>query len=131
MRPAARSPRPPPQRARVLARSASPSTVTLTFTLPDGRSASVDATPGQPLFDAASAAAGKAGDADAIVLGCCSGSCGVCEVELGRQGALDGGPDGAPAVVRACVTAVPAGYARVDVALLPDDAVWGVDAWDT
>ena len=108
--------------------------VKLTFTLPDGRCASVDAVPGDPLLEAVDAAAAAAGDAGAmspIVLGCCTGSCGVCEVEVRRSGALDGGLDGAPTVVRACVAAVPAGYAEVHVSLLPDDAVWGLDAWDT
>ena len=108
--------------------------VKLTFTLPDGRCASVDALPGDPLLEAADAAAAAAGDAGAmspIVMGCCTGSCGVCEVEVRRSCALDGGLDGAPTVVRACVAVVPAGYAQVHVSLLPDDAVWGVDAWDT
>lgn len=125
------APTPTRPRRTIIARNAPPATVTLTFTTPDGRSASVAATPGQPLLDAANAAAAAAGDPDCIVVGCCSGSCGVCEVELVRRGAVDGGPDGATTVVRSCITAVPAGYAQVDVSMLPDDAQWSVDAWDT
>jgi hypothetical protein len=35
-----------------------------------------------------------------------------------------------PAVVRACITGVPPGYSRIEVAQM-DDAIWGVDGFDT
>lgn len=103
--------------------------VTVRFIAPDGRIGETAAAPGTPLLDAAGAAAAQVG-LD-VPVGCCTGSCGICEVELARLGALDGSPDGARAVVRACVTAVPAGYAAVEISFVPDDAAWGVDAWDT
>ena len=99
--------RPRVRHAAVAATPDAPTAVTLTF--------------GAPLLDAALAAAAQVG-AD-IVVGCCSGSCGVCEVEVSRP------PDGDPATFRSCVSAVP--YHDVVVSLPADDAVWGVDAWDT
>lgn len=131
-RPSVSGPHAPPttrSAASCAATGAAAAGVTVVFRAPDGRTASVASYPGAPLLDAANEAAALV-DCD-IVVGCCSGSCGVCEVELARRGAADGGPDGAPAVVRACITAVPAGYATVEVSPMPDDAVWGVDAWDT
>ena len=59
-----------------------------------------------------------------IVYGCCTGSCGVCEVELVADGR-------APVVARACVAAVPAGCSLLEVDTLPDDAAWSQDGWDT
>jgi ferredoxin len=121
--------------ARIPCRAAWPpppaaSLVTVRFTAPDGRFGETTVAPGTPLLDAADAAAAPLG-LD-VPVGCCTGSCGICEVEVGRRGATDGvSPDGATAVVRACVTAVPAGYASVDLSFVPDDAAWGVDAWDT
>ena len=35
-----------------------------------------------------------------------------------------------PAVVRACITKVPPGYSRIEVAQM-DDAIWGLDGFDT
>lgn len=35
-----------------------------------------------------------------------------------------------PAVVRACVTKLPPGYSRIEVAQM-QDAIWGLDGYDT
>lgn len=35
-----------------------------------------------------------------------------------------------PAVVRACITKLPPGYSRVEVAQM-QDAIWGLDGFDT
>lgn len=35
-----------------------------------------------------------------------------------------------PAVVRACITKVPPGYSRIEVAQM-QDAIWGLDGFDT
>jgi hypothetical protein len=35
-----------------------------------------------------------------------------------------------PAVVRACITKVPRGYSRIEVAQM-DDGIWGLDGFDT
>lgn len=35
-----------------------------------------------------------------------------------------------PAVVRACITKVPRGYSRIEVAQM-EDAIWGLDGFDT
>ena len=43
---------------------------------------------------------------------------------------IGGGSDGAPVVVRSCVAGVPPGYDRVEVDLM-EDAIWGVDGYDT
>ncbi len=118
--------------------------VTLAWVSADGkRRAEIQASVGEDLLAAATRAAEACGD-DPPQGGCFSGSCGVCEVELRRkrqrqQQQRDGGEgegesgglDGAPAVVRSCITVVPAGYDLVEVSPLPDDAIWGVDAWDT
>lgn len=44
--------------------------------------------------------------------------------------ATDAGAASSPAVVRACVTKLPPGYARVEVAAM-SDAIWGLDGFDT
>ena len=62
-----------------------------------------------------------------IDLGCCAGSCGVCEVEVRKIG---GGSDGEAVVVRSCVAGVPPGYERIEVDLL-SDSIWSVDGYDT
>lgn len=105
--------------------------VKLAWVSADGeRRAEVDALVGDNLLAAATRAAEACGD-EAPPAGCFSGSCGVCELTLRRLGGEGGGPDGAPAVVRTCITAVPADYESIEVQPLPDDAIWGVDAWDT
>jgi hypothetical protein len=35
-----------------------------------------------------------------------------------------------PAVVRACITKLPPGYSRIEVAQM-DDAIWGLDGFNT
>lgn len=84
---------------------------------------SVVTTPGQgPRQTIAEVAHGCGVD---IVLGCGSGSCGVCEVEVSK---LAGGQDvdPSPAVVRSCVAGIPPGYARIEVQEVAD-AIWGSD----
>jgi len=44
--------------------------------------------------------------------------------------ALDDSAGSAPAVVRACITKVPPGYSRIEVAAM-EDAIWGLDGFDT
>jgi len=73
----------------------------------------------------------------ALRLGCCTGSCGICEVEvttcptaarpLGEV--ADGGMccSGGAFVMRACVGRVPEDCARVVVRDLTYDEVWGMD----
>ena len=120
------SPPPPPNNERPKKQA-----VTLAWVSADGKlRAEVETFAGEDLLAAATAAAEAAGD-EPPAAGCYSGSCGLCELTLGRLGGQGGGLDGAPAVVRSCITAVPAGYGLVEVSPLPDDAIWGVDAWDT
>lgn len=146
------------------AAAAAAQTVPITFVL-GGDEITVDAQPGQNLWDVASAAGAD------ITLGCrcscveggerprleppckwllpscsspppeplpppvphpssCSqGSCGVCEVEVWRYSGGGGVPS--TGVARACVARVPPGYARIEVHEMPDDAIWGVDGYDT
>jgi hypothetical protein len=90
----------------------------------------VAARPGENIADVAAAAG-----VDFITLGCASGACGICEVEVTKReagGAAGGDGDGGAAaiVVRACVAALPPGYARVEVREIVD-AIWGVDGFDT
>jgi hypothetical protein len=42
----------------------------------------------------------------------------------------DSSAGSSPAVVRACVTKLPPGYSRVEVAQM-QDAIWGLDGFDT
>lgn len=72
-----------------------------------------------------------------ITLGCCTGNCGICEVEVRKfeEFESENGNDGlgdAPAamVVRSCVTPLPPGYSRIEVTELVDD-IWGLDGFDT
>jgi hypothetical protein len=44
--------------------------------------------------------------------------------------AKDASAGSSPAVVRACVTKLPPGYSRVEVAQM-QDAIWGLDGFDT
>lgn len=109
--------------------------VTLAWVSADGKlRGEVQAFAGDDLLAAATRAAEACGD-DPPQAGCYSGSCGVCEVEMKRKkntaATGGGGLDGATAVVRSCISAVPAGYQLVEVSPLSDDAIWGVDAWDT
>lgn len=57
----------------------------------------------------------------------------MCEVEVYKytgDAALDDSAGSAPAVVRACITKVPPGYSRIEVAAM-EDAIWGLDGFDT
>lgn len=71
-----------------------------------------------------------------ISTGCLGGNCGICEVELTKHLSEGSGSDtiegGAPVpvVVRACIACLPPGYPRIDIRQL-DDAVWGLDGFDT
>lgn len=120
------SPSPPPKRPK--------QAVTLAWVSADGKlRAEVQTFVGDYLLAAATRAAEVCGD-EPPQAGCYSGSCGVCEIEMRRKkntGGGGGGLDGAPAVVRSCISVVPAGYELVELSPLADDAIWGVDAWDT
>ena len=84
---------------------------------------SVVAQPGQNLYDVACDAGTE------LTLGCSSGSCGVCEMELTKSGALDGtGVGEGTVVVRPCIHVVPRGFARVHLNQMLDDDIWGGDA---
>jgi len=69
--------------------------------------------------------------------GCYSGNCGICEVEVTKfsdaaaAAAAAGSSSSKGAVVRACVARLPPGYARVEIESLQDDAIWGLDGFDT
>ena len=65
-----------------------------------------------------------------LTVGCCTGSCGICEVEVRKLQAGEARADAAPAVVRTCIAGVPPGYARLEIDML-DDQIWGVDGFDT
>ncbi|KAF6266426.1 hypothetical protein COO60DRAFT_452880 [Scenedesmus sp. NREL 46B-D3] len=69
----------------------------------------------------------------AIPTGCWQGNCGVCEVEVFKYSGdadKDSSAGSSPAVVRACITKLPPGYSRVEVAQM-QDAIWGLDGFDT
>lgn len=85
-----------------------------------------EARPGELLYDVAHRAGVD------ITLGCCTGNCGVCEVEVKKFDCTDGvsAEDGAPIVVRSCVTPVPSLYRRIQIEQL-SDAIWGLDGYDT
>ena len=108
-------PRPPPPKQRPKKQA-----VTLAWVSADGqRRAEIEAHAGDDLLAAATRAAEACGD-EPPQAGCFSGSCGVCELTLRRRAkAGGGGLDGAPAVVRSCITVVPAGYEMVEVSPLP------------
>lgn len=108
-------PRPPPPKQRPKKQA-----VTLAWVSADGqRRAEIEADAGDELLAAATRAAEACGD-EPPQGGCFSGSCGVCELTLRRRAkAGGGGLDGAPAVVRSCITVVPAGYEMVEVSPLP------------
>jgi len=76
-----------------------------------------------------------------IPVGCCTGNCGVCEVEIRKyldtSSSVDGSShpsssQGASIVVRACVTPIPSREVatRIEVEELTD-AIWGLDGYDT
>jgi ferredoxin len=70
---------------------------------------------------------------DTITVGCCSGNCGVCEVEVRKYSegeSAEATDDSAAIVIRSCVTPLPPGYARIEINELIDD-VWGLDGYDT
>jgi hypothetical protein len=67
---------------------------------------------------------------DTIQIGCATGNCGVCEVEVRKMGPGESAEDAAAIVVRSCVTPLPPGYAMVEINEMLDD-VWGLDGFDT
>lgn len=86
----------------------------------------VTARPGQNIYDLAD----KCG-IDTITVGCCTGNCGVCEVEVKKyndERMSDSNAMGI--VVRSCVTPLPPGYSYITINELIDD-VWGLDGYDT
>lgn len=52
------------------------------------------------------------------------------QVEVRKFDVGGNNTEGAPAVVRACITAIPPGYSRIEIAPLSDQ-IWGSDGWDT
>ena len=54
----------------------------------------------------------------------------LAQMEVRKLGGASTDVDGAPAVVRACIAAIPPGYSRIEIAPLVD-AIWGSDGWDT
>jgi ferredoxin len=86
----------------------------------------VTACAGQIIYDVAD----KCG-IETITVGCCSGSCGVCEVEVKKYSRERSSDSTAPGiVVRSCVTPLPPGYPYIQINELVDD-VWGLDGYDT
>ncbi|KAK9814771.1 hypothetical protein WJX72_011233 [[Myrmecia] bisecta] len=63
-----------------------------------------------------------------IATGCSSGSCGICEVEVYKYDEHNANPS--PALVRACIAAIPRGYTRLEIDEV-SDPIWGGDGWDT
>ena len=45
--------------------------------------------------------------------------------------AAGGSSGGSGVVVRACVARLPPGYERIEIELLQDDHIWGLDGFDT
>lgn len=88
---------------------------------------SVHAKPGQNIYELA-----DENGIDTIALGCCSGNCGICEVEVIKFLDEDLGEvgDAVPIMVRSCVTSIPPGYKIIEINELIDD-VWGLDGYDT
>ena len=83
----------------------------------------VTAPPGTNIYELA-----QQSGLDTITVGCCSGNCGICEVEVRKYS--EGSEDTTPVVVRSCITPLPPGYPRVEICEMLDD-VWGVDGFDT
>jgi len=84
---------------------------------------SVNAAPGDNIYELA-----QRSGIDTITVGCCTGNCGVCEVEVRKF--ANGSEDTVPIVVRSCITALPPGYPTIEISELIDD-VWGLDGYDT
>ncbi|GAX81481.1 hypothetical protein CEUSTIGMA_g8910.t1 [Chlamydomonas eustigma] len=57
---------------------------------------------------------------ETLRLGCCSGHCGVCEVEM----TCYHGSSKEVSVIRTCIAKVPSGFTRIEIADM-DDEVWG------
>lgn len=64
----------------------------------------------------------------------------LAQVEVTKHTSADPGPSGggqpgearpSPSIVRSCIARLPPGYARLEVDALQDDAIWGVDGFDT
>jgi ferredoxin len=94
----------------------------------------VTARPGDNIYDLA-----EKNGIDTITVGCCSGNCGVCEVEVRKYNDREQSPASASSgddnaataiVIRSCITPLPPGYTRVEINELIDD-VWGLDGYDT
>ena len=75
-----------------------------------------------------------------IPVGCCTGNCGVCEVEIRKyldtSSSVDGSShpssQGASIVVKSCITPIPSRKVatRIEVEELTD-VIWGLDGYDT
>ena len=52
------------------------------------------------------------------------------QVEVRKFCEGDTDTESTPAVVRACITALPSGYSRIEIAPMSDQ-IWGSDGWDT
>jgi len=52
------------------------------------------------------------------------------QVEVRKYGDGETQTDSTPAVVRACIAAIPPGYSRIEIAPL-SDSIWGSDGYDT
>lgn len=63
-----------------------------------------------------------------VELGCNTGNCGVCEVELTKFDDVRG--DSSSIVVRSCITVLPRGYSRIEIDSM-GDSIWGLDGFDT
>lgn len=95
------------------------------FVSSDGSRISASGKPGQIIADIAHK------NHFEIDLGCCTGNCGVCEVEVRKYETLDEMQDEPPSiVVRSCVTPLPPGYSKIEVSELVDD-IWALDGFDT
>jgi ferredoxin len=86
---------------------------------------SVLSKPGQNIYELASE-----NGIDTITLGCCSGNCGICEVEVLKLNGESNSDAAIPIVVRSCITPIPPGYKVIEINELVDD-VWGLDGYDT
>jgi len=65
-----------------------------------------------------------------ITLGCGSGNCGICEVEVKKFSNGDKDEDAQGIVVRSCITPLPSGgYTYIEVSEMVD-SVWGQDGFD-
>jgi hypothetical protein len=58
------------------------------------------------------------------------------QVELSKHVSSESAGDSSQAqastvIVRSCIARVPRGYPRIDIDAMQDDAIWGVDGFDT